>query len=245
MGLEYVDIFYSHRFDPETPLRGDDGRARRRRACRQGALRRHLLLRSRAHRRGRAHPARAGHAAADPPAVLLDAQPLDRGRAARRARARRRRRDRLLAAGAGPAHRPLPDGVPEDSRVRRGNSFSEPRCSASENLAARARAQRDRRASAGSRSRRWRSPGCCATSASPPRCSAPAACASSSRTWPRCRRLDFDERRARGDRPPRAGRRHQPVGANRARPSRATLRAWHADASPARRRPRRPWPPAR
>ena len=33
-----------------------------------------------------------GHAAADPPAVVLDAQPLDRGGAARRARARGRRR---------------------------------------------------------------------------------------------------------------------------------------------------------
>ena len=50
MGLDYVDIFYSHRFDPDTPLRGDDGRARQRRARGQGALRRHLLLRARAHR---------------------------------------------------------------------------------------------------------------------------------------------------------------------------------------------------
>ena len=40
MGLEYVDIFYSHRFDPDTPLRGDDGSARQRGARRQGALRR-------------------------------------------------------------------------------------------------------------------------------------------------------------------------------------------------------------
>ena len=28
MGLDYVDIFYSHRFDPEHAARGDDGRAR-------------------------------------------------------------------------------------------------------------------------------------------------------------------------------------------------------------------------
>ena len=45
-------------------------------------------------------PARAGHAAADPPAVVLDAQPLDRGRAARRARRAGRRLHRLLAARA-------------------------------------------------------------------------------------------------------------------------------------------------
>ena len=47
----------------------------------QGALRRHLLLRPRADRaRRRAILRELGHAAADPPAVLLDAQPLDRGR---------------------------------------------------------------------------------------------------------------------------------------------------------------------
>ena len=40
MGLEYVDIFYSHRFDPDTPLRGDDGGARQRGARGQGSLRR-------------------------------------------------------------------------------------------------------------------------------------------------------------------------------------------------------------
>ncbi len=28
MGLDHVDIFYSHRYDPDTPLRRDDGRAR-------------------------------------------------------------------------------------------------------------------------------------------------------------------------------------------------------------------------
>ena len=55
----------------------------------QGAVRRHLLLLGRAHRGGGADPARAGHAAAHPPAVLLAAQPLDRGGPARRARARR------------------------------------------------------------------------------------------------------------------------------------------------------------
>ena len=54
MGLDYVDIFYSHRFDPDTPLRGDDGCARQRRAAGQGAVCRHqLLLAERTERGGR------------------------------------------------------------------------------------------------------------------------------------------------------------------------------------------------
>ncbi len=53
MGLDYVDIFYSHRFDPDTPLEETMGALDTRRARGQGALRRHLLLRARAHRAGR------------------------------------------------------------------------------------------------------------------------------------------------------------------------------------------------
>ena len=76
------------------------------------------------------------------------------------------------------------DGVPEDSRVRRGNYFSARAAQRAEPRSACARSTRSPRG-AGSRSRRWRSPGRCATSASPRRCSAPAACTSSSRTSPR------------------------------------------------------------
>ena len=64
---------------PHDTARGDDGGARHGRPLREGALRRHLLLRPGAHPRGRPDPGRAGDAAADPPAVVLDAQPLDRG----------------------------------------------------------------------------------------------------------------------------------------------------------------------
>src|SRR6202043_3665097 len=90
--------------------RGDDGRARRRGPPRQGALRRDLLLRSPPDRGGGADPARAGHAAAHPPAVVLAPEPLDRGGAARRARARGRGRDRVLTARPGPADRSIPRG---------------------------------------------------------------------------------------------------------------------------------------
>ena len=69
---------------------GDDGRARPRGAPGQGALRRHLVLLRRAHAaRPSASCAPLGTPLPDPPARLLDAQPLDRAEAARRAAARR------------------------------------------------------------------------------------------------------------------------------------------------------------
>ena len=108
MGLDYVDIFYSHRLDPETPLEETMGALDSAVRAGQGALRRHLQLLGRADPRGGPDPARARHAAADPPAVLLAAQPLDRGGPARRARRAGGRLDRLLPARAGPAHRQVP-----------------------------------------------------------------------------------------------------------------------------------------
>ena len=54
MGLDYVDIFYSHRFDPDTPLEETMGALDADRALRPRALRRHLVLQLRAHARGRA-----------------------------------------------------------------------------------------------------------------------------------------------------------------------------------------------
>ena len=108
MGLDYVDIFYSHRADPETPLEETMGALDT--AVRQGkAL--YVGISSYSARRTEEavrDPARPRHPAADPPAVLLDAQPLDRGRPARRARPRGRRVHRLLAARPGHADRPLP-----------------------------------------------------------------------------------------------------------------------------------------
>ncbi len=99
MGLDYVDIFYSHRFDPETPLEETmgalDTAVRAGKALYVG----HLLLRpASAPRRRRAILRELG-------TPLLIHQPsysmlnrwIERG-AARRARARGRRRDRLLAA---------------------------------------------------------------------------------------------------------------------------------------------------
>ena len=46
MGLDYVDIFYSHRFDPETPLEETMGALDSAGAPGQGALCRDFLLQS-------------------------------------------------------------------------------------------------------------------------------------------------------------------------------------------------------
>ena len=93
----------------------------------------------------------------------IEAELLGRARARRASAASRSRRsaqgmltDRYL------------DGVPEDSRAR-ARACSSARTAHRREPRARARAQRDRRAAAGRRSRRWRSRGCCATRASPPR----------------------------------------------------------------------------
>ena len=125
MGLDYVDIFYSHRLDPDTPTRGDARRARHRRPTGQGAVRRALVLLGRADARGGADPARPRHAAAHPPAELLDAQPLDRAGLL----------DVLEEEGVGCiAFSPLAqgmlttrylDGVPSDSRAAKGVFLSE------------------------------------------------------------------------------------------------------------------------
>ena len=116
MGLDYVDIFYSHRFDPETPLEETMGALDT--AVRQGkALYAGISSYSPAKTREAAAILRdLGTPLADPPAVLLDAQPLDRGGAARRAGRRGHRLHRLLAAGAGDADRPLPGRHPRRTR---------------------------------------------------------------------------------------------------------------------------------
>ena len=113
---------------------GDDGRPGHRRPLRPGDLRRHLVVLPGADPRGGRDPARPRHAAADPPAVVLDAQPLGRGRravAARRPGGRGRRLHRVLAAGPGDADRPLPGRHPRGARGPPRASRWTPGCSPS------------------------------------------------------------------------------------------------------------------
>ena len=72
MGLEYVDIFYSHRPDPETPVEETMGALDQAVRSRQGALRRHLQLQRDPGRCGDQNSARAGHALPDSSAQVLD-----------------------------------------------------------------------------------------------------------------------------------------------------------------------------
>ena len=98
----------------------------------QGAVRRHQLLLARAHAsEAIAILARARHPAADPPALLLAAQPLDRGRSCSTcSSARGRRRIVVLAARPGPADRPLPRRRPRGLARAPRRALRRARCSA-------------------------------------------------------------------------------------------------------------------
>ena len=170
MGLDYVDIFYSHRFDPDTPLEETMGALDTAVRAGQGALRRHLLLLRPAHRARR---------------------PRSCASSARRCSSTSRRYsllnrwieedllDVLGEEGVGCiAFSPLAQGMLTDqvprrhprglARRRRASSLT-PDLLTERDARPRPRAQRDRRSGAARRSRRWRSPGCCATRASPRR----------------------------------------------------------------------------
>ena len=90
MGLDYVDIFYSHRFDPETPLEETMGALHTAVASGRALYAGISSYSPERTREAAAILAAPRDPAADPPAVVLDVQPLDRAgsrRDARRARA--------------------------------------------------------------------------------------------------------------------------------------------------------------
>ena len=123
MGLDYVDIFYSHRFDPETPV--EETMTALDHAVRQGKALYAGISSYSAEKTREAADDRPGprHAAADPPAVVLHAQPLDRGGPPRRARGSRAWAASCSSALAqGVLTDRYLDGVPEDSRAARAAS---------------------------------------------------------------------------------------------------------------------------
>ena len=168
MGLDYVDIFYSHRFDPETPLEETMGALDS--AVRSGKA---LYAGISSYSAEQTHEAAAIlHDLGTP---LLIHQPsysmLNRW-------IEPELLDAIGELGVGCiAFSPLAQGmltdkylggIPEGSRASRPSSLSR---DATHGRGARQdpRARRDRRAGADSRSPRWRSPGCFATSGSPRR----------------------------------------------------------------------------
>ena len=87
MGLDYVDIFYSHRFDPETPVEETMMALDHAVRSGQGAVRRHLVvLRRRRPRRRRTIARELGTPLLIHQPSYSHAQPLDREGPARRAR---------------------------------------------------------------------------------------------------------------------------------------------------------------
>ena len=127
MRLDYVDIFYSHRFDPDTPLEETMGALDT--AVRQGKALYAGISSYSAQKTREAAAIMRGARDADPhpPAVVLDAEPLDRDRRpARRPRRVGHRLHRLLAARPGDALRPIPGAaIPKGSRAsEKGSSLS-------------------------------------------------------------------------------------------------------------------------
>ena len=165
MGLDYVDIFYSHRFDPDTPLEETMGALDS--AVRQGkALYAGISSYS---------PAKTAEAAAILRRLgtpLLIHQPsyslLNRwveGGLLDVLEAEGRRVHRLFAVGAGTAHRPLPERHPRGLARERG-LVARPRTAERRQHGAHPSPERDRAEDAARAWRRWRSPGHCAIRAS-------------------------------------------------------------------------------
>ncbi len=80
LGTDHVDLYQAHRYDHETPARGDDGGVRRRRPRRQGALHRRFRVAGRGDPRRTRPGARAARPAGVQPAAVQHAVAGDRGR---------------------------------------------------------------------------------------------------------------------------------------------------------------------
>ena len=165
MGLDYVDIFYSHRFDPDTPLEETMGALDSGRPPGQGALRGHLVLLARA---ARARRRRSSTGSARRSSSTSRRTRCSTG-GSRTACSTSLGELGVGCIGFSPLAQGLltdryANGIPEDSRIARELSLSEDQLTEQTRAkVARPRARSPPRAA--SRSRRWRSRGRCATRA--------------------------------------------------------------------------------
>ena len=127
LGTDRVDVFYSHRFDPETPLEETLGALRDAVRSGKAALRGDLVVLRRPDRRCARRRPVARAAARGAPARVLDAQPLGGAPRARRpVAARGRRRPRAWPSSRshrwrrGSSSTRYLNGIPADSRAARG-----------------------------------------------------------------------------------------------------------------------------
>ena len=161
MGLDYVDIFYSHRFDPETPLEETMGALDH--AVRPGKA---LYAGISSYSAEQTAEAAAILRSLGTPCLihqpsLLDAQSLGRGAGcSTRWRARGHRLHRLLAAGPGHAHRQVSATASRRTRASPAAVRCRPSLLTEENLAAIRGLDAIARGAARAW-RRWRWPGCC------------------------------------------------------------------------------------
>ena len=126
MGLDYVDIFYSHRFDPDTPLAETMGALATAVTSGRALYAGISSYSAAADRRGGRHLAPARRAAADSPALVLDAEPLDRGGPARRAGTRGAGCIAFSPLAQGVLTGKYLNGVPAGSRASLGESSLDP-----------------------------------------------------------------------------------------------------------------------
>ena len=102
MGLDYVDIFYSHRPDPETPIEETMGALAD--IVRQGKTLYVGISNYNADSESAGRIERAPCTLSDPSGTLLYVRPLDGTRPASLVERRRYRNDRFLSSGTGNAH---------------------------------------------------------------------------------------------------------------------------------------------
>ncbi len=170
MGLDYVDIFYSHRVDPDTPFEETMGALDA--AVRQGKA---LYVGISSYNAKRT--AEAAKILRDLGTPALIHQPsysmlnrwIETRQAARPARGGRHGLHLLLAAGAGAADRQVSEGRAGGEPGRAGRRFLARGLPQTRRISPMSARSTRSPGGAARRLPRWRSPGCCATRASPRR----------------------------------------------------------------------------